>query len=195
MAVKLLHSSDPDYGVSEFLKWLNSWDRKGNHLSIQHLKGRNSCNLCLTWLSKLVNQQYENFWNDLQLYFRIFKKTCVVHCLYGEHSFACYVDLISFVCFVVTPTLFFCSFVLWNLFFRLFQVSEWYKSKIKNMLMNCINDHLTKQYQPKVLQFTLIWIYEEKVLKLFGIGLEVSVDEFRIYMYTWLLLSVLQSVS
>jgi len=61
MAVKLLHSSDPDYGVSEFLKWLNSWDRKGNHLSIQHLKGRNSCNLCLTWLSKLVNQQYENF--------------------------------------------------------------------------------------------------------------------------------------
>jgi len=27
MAVKLLHS-DPDYGVSEFLNWLNSWAKK-----------------------------------------------------------------------------------------------------------------------------------------------------------------------
>jgi len=36
--------------------------------------------------------------------------------------------------------------------------------------MNCINDHFTKQYQPKVLQLALIRINEEKVSKLFGIG-------------------------
>jgi len=48
--------------------------------------------------------------------------------------------------------------------------------------MNCINDHFTKQYQPKGVQLTLIRINEEKVLKLFGIGLEVSVHGLRIYL-------------